>query len=126
MAIINMKQLLMVSAGGALGAATRYLAGLIPLVNSNNNFPINTLLINIFGSFILGLVVNYYPSTSNTYLFLGVGICGGFTTFSAFSKEAIALINEQQYFIALFYIVVSVLLGCIAFFIGFQLQKWTN
>ena len=88
-----------VALGGALGAVGRYTISLIPV---KTLFPILTLITNLIGAFIIGLIVGItenYNCSKNTVLFWKVGICGGFTTFSTFSLEAYNLFeNKRQYF----------------------------
>ena len=82
-----MMNCIIVGTGGFLGAVARYLIGLIP-INPQNGFPIKTLLINIIGAFVIGLVVAFGAKKDwnpQLILFLKVGICGGFTTFSSFA-----------------------------------------
>ena len=77
------KNLLIVAAGGALGSIARFL---IYVIYPKNNFPVNTLIINIAGSFVIGLLYAISLKQNNisetTLLFWATGICGGFTTFS--------------------------------------------
>lgn len=102
---------IIVGAGGFIGAILRYLIGLIPL-NPQSGFPIKTLLINIIGAFIIGLVValgarkDWNPQL---ILFLKVGICGGFTTFSSFALETNQLMERGANWCAVLYIVFSVM-----------------
>ena len=82
---------LAVGAGGALGAVARYLVGLVPLLH-RGAFPLPTLLINLVGAVAIGLVAAAGGRTAlspTALLFLQVGLCGGFTTFSTFSLEAL-------------------------------------
>ena len=105
---------LAVGIGGFMGSVARYLMGFVPLKPSEG-FPVNTLLINVIGSFIIGLVVSF--STRNEginpqlVLLLKVGFCGGFTTFSTFSFETVKLIENGAYGMVLLYVLLSVCLG---------------
>ncbi|RYY67888.1 MAG: CrcB family protein, partial [Chitinophagaceae bacterium] len=88
--------------------------------------PLGTLLINIVGSFVLGMVMAFSLRTEGYMsqelkIFLTTGICGGFTTFSAFSFENIQLFQSGKYNLALFYIIASVLFGILAAFLAFKL-----
>ncbi len=116
------KQFLLVGLGGALGAMLRYGSNLI--VRANFIFA-STLLVNVIGSFILGSLMAYSfgrtASMGNWVLFLGTGLCGGFTTFSAFSVENLLLMQQGKLITALLYILLSVILGILAAFAGYKL-----
>jgi CrcB protein len=116
------KNFILVGLGGAIGSMLRYAAYLLLPVK---NFPLATLTVNITGSFIIGMVVavsikdeNYL---NNWKLFLATGICGGFTTFSAFSSENILLLQNGKYFIVISYIALSIVLGITAAWLGHKL-----
>ena len=87
---------LAVGAGGALGAVARYLVGLLPVLH-RGAFPLHTLVINGVGAVVIGLVVAAGVRTDlspTLLLFLQVGVCGGFTTFSTFSLESLVLLED--------------------------------
>jgi fluoride exporter len=111
-----------VGLGGALGSMLRYAACLF---FTTKYFPAATLLVNILGSFIIGLVlalsVKDENFLNNWKLFLATGICGGFTTFSAFSAENVALLQNGKYLIALLYITLSIVLGIAAAWLGYNI-----
>lgn len=113
---------LVVGFGGALGSVSRYLLTLLP-IGPQDGFPLITLGINITGAFCIGLIVASAGKISNfdpaLLLFLKVGICGGFTTFSTFSLEAVCLLRSGQSFIAIAYMALSILL-CMAAIVGAQ------
>lgn len=115
-----------VGIGGALGAVCRYLLGMIP-VKPESGFPAITFLINIMGAFCIGLLAAL--STKNAgmdprmLLFLKVGICGGFTTFSTFSLESFALISEGKMITAFVYMVLSFSIGVLAVFFAQAIVK---
>lgn len=108
---------LLVGLGGFIGAVLRYLVSLIPIKNPES-FPINTFIINIIGAFAIGCIAFVVSKSENVdpqlLLFLKVGICGGFTTFSTFSLETAELIKGGSVLIAIVYIVASVVLGVLA------------
>ena len=116
-----MIECIIVGAGGFIGAVCRYLMGLIP-VNENLAFPIKTLAINILGSFVIGLIAGLALKNNalnpRAVLFLKVGICGGFTTFSSFALETGDLLKGGNTVTALLYVSLSVVLGILAVFGG--------
>jgi CrcB protein len=104
-------QFLYVALGGALGALGRYLISIVPI---KTEFPILTLITNIVGAIIIGFVVGLVTAkptiSKNVSLFWKTGICGGFTTFSTFSLEAVNLMEKQKYCLGGLYMILSV--GC--------------
>lgn len=116
------RNFLLVALGGALGSVLRHAASLIIPAK---HFPWPTLAVNIAGSFLIGLILALSTKEEsflyNWKLFLATGICGGFTTFSAFSQENMELLQNGKYLLALTYIVVSIVLGIVAVFLGFKL-----
>jgi fluoride exporter len=90
-------------------------------------FPLATFLVNIIGSFIIGLVFAYALRSetfaANWRLFLAAGICGGFTTFSAFSLESMVMLQQQRIGMFFFYVIGSLLLGLAATWLGYSLMK---
>ena len=112
-----------VGAGGFLGAVSRYLMGMIPFLQKGS-LPYHTLLINVLGAVLIGIVVKTADSTEilnpSTVLFLKVGICGGFTTFSTFSLESLDLLQSGRPAAFAVYAIASVVL-CVAGVLG---GKW--
>lgn len=108
--------ILAIALGGAGGSVLRYLLGGIVQRFSHSGFPYGTLTVNIFGCLTIGILVqlfmNMEPSPTVRGL-LVVGFCGGFTTFSAFSNEAIGLVSGGAYAKAAVYVSLSVVL-CLA------------
>lgn len=104
---------LFVALGGAIGAMGRYTISLIPI---KTEFPILTLTTNIIGAVMIGFIVGIAAGrdnvSTNTVLFWKTGICGGFTTFSTFSLEAITLLENKSFLSGGIYIVLS-MIGCI-------------
>jgi len=109
-----MFKILAVGAGGFLGAALRYLMSLIP-VNESLIFPVKTFAINVIGCVVIGAIAIATAKNSswNPYvlLFMKVGLCGGFTTFSTFALESTDLIRNGHSLTAFAYILLSVLVG---------------
>lgn len=118
----TIKNFLWVGLGGSIGAMLRFL---ISSVWKTENFPFSTLLINIAGSFFIGMIfaasLKDGVISEQFKLFLATGICGGFTTFSAFSLENMQLIRSGNFLIAGLYIALSILVGIAAVFLGFKL-----
>ena len=111
---------IIVGLGGALGAIFRYLITLLP-VNPENGFPMKTFLINVIGSFVIGLVAALAAKNAmnpKAVLFLKVGICGGFTTFSSFALETEGLLEKGSTStgIAMLYVTLSLVCGVLAVF----------
>lgn len=119
-------EVLLVGLGGFIGSVLRYEVSLIPIYESSV-FPTNTLIVNVIGAFLIGLITTYISKNvtfdENLVLFLKVGICGGFTTFSTFAIETGTLIKDGDVAIALLYIILSTVLGVIAVFIPELLIK---
>ena len=114
-----------IALGGALGSVARYVTAALVVQATGSGFPWGTLAVNIIGGFLIGIVAELMASrwsvTAELRGFLITGILGGFTTFSAFSLEVVAMIERQSFAPASAYIVGSVLLSLGATFIGF----WT-
>ena len=119
-------KILLVFIGGGLGATARYFVTTI-LAGKLGNFPVGTMTANIWGSFLMGLLVGIIAGRSsleNVRLFAAVGFLGGFTTFSSFSAETLALIQGGQIFSAAANIFLSVAAGLAACFAGLTLTKF--
>jgi len=116
------RNFILVGLGGALGSMMRYAVHLSATVKS---FPYGTFVVNIVGSFIIGLVLAFSVKEAsflnNWKIFLATGICGGFTTFSAFSIENLALLQNGKIGIAFLYITSSIFFGIAAAWLGFKL-----
>ena len=103
---------LFVALGGAIGACGRYAISLIPI---KSQFTILTLITNLLGALLIGFIVGIAEKrefSPNILLFLKTGVCGGFTTFSTFSLEALNLFSTKNYILGGLYITLSVI-GCI-------------
>ena len=108
-----MLECLAVGIGGFIGAVSRYLMGLI--IIKDTTFPFMTMMINIIGAFVIGLVV---ALESRWILFLKTGVCGGFTTFSTFSLESMNLLSDGKFLMAGGYILLSVSLCLLFVYLG--------
>nr|WP_299343609.1 fluoride efflux transporter CrcB [Allomuricauda sp.] len=124
-----MKQVLLVFLGGGLGSILRYLVSR-PLNSFLGNFYLGTFTVNIIGCLLIGFVIGISSKnnllSSNSTLFLATGICGGFTTFSAFALEKHNFIKTGDFLPVLFYASSSIVVGILAVALGFWLSKLTG
>lgn len=117
-----MEKIILVFIGSGLGGVTRY--GLQQCIHKYYQaiFPLGTLFVNVLACFILGLIIGIASHKQlfsfNTNLFWAVGFCGGFSTFSAFSNEALRLIQSGSILYALLYILLSIVLGISVLYVG--------
>jgi fluoride exporter len=125
--MVNIMQWLMIAIGGALGSIARFAAVgyLTPMMNYR--FPVGTFIVNIVGSFLIGVayvvIVEKSIIPNEWRLFFITGILGGFTTFSSFSLEILQTWQEGHVFNSIIYAVSSVVLGLLFAFIGMQLTQ---
>jgi CrcB protein len=115
-----MLNILLVAAGGAMGAVARY--GTVQLVSKYSALPVGTMLVNIVGSLLIGVLMAKLQSEP-AKLLLVTGVLGGFTTFSAFSWDILQLMQRGQIAHAMLYVLGSVLLSLVAVYIGYILVK---
>ena len=123
-----MKHLFLVMAGGAIGSGLRHLFGRAALTVFGPGFPWGTLGVNLIGGLAMGLLAGILARGGGgeaTRLLLGVGVLGGFTTFSAFSLDTVTLIERGQMVAALGYVAVSIAGAFAALAIGLQLTRGT-
>ncbi len=117
------KNLLIIGSGGFVGSVARYLVSQLNLTISFHSVPVGTLLVNITGSFVIGFLTGIADKsmllTPQWRLFLMVGLCGGFTTFSAFANENLMLIHNGQFLTVLLYTGLSIFLGFLAVYLGY-------
>jgi len=123
-----MMNFLTVALGGAIGAAARYGLGLAMVRTFGAGFPIGTLMANVLGGLLMGLLMGWLlreaPDGANTIrLFAGVGVLGGFTTFSAFSLEAMRMIEAKTFGVFFAYVGASVILAIAAVALGLFLMR---
>jgi len=116
-----MSGILYVALGGALGASFRYVLGLFAARTLGPDYPYGTLAANVLGGFLMGILAGWLAvkvsasstSAENMRLFLGVGLLGGFTTFSSFSLEAFRMLESKAY-------------GAFAGYVGGSVVLWTR
>lgn len=122
-----MSHLFLVMVGGAIGAGTRHLTGRAALMLWGPAFPWGTLIVNIVGGFAMGIVAGWLAvraSGDETLRYLvGVGLLGGFTTFSAFSLETVSILQRGEHGLAALYILSSVAGSIVALFAGLHLTR---
>ncbi len=117
------KNLLIIGTGGFIGSIARYLVSHLNLSVSLHSIPVGTLIVNVAGSFLIGFLTGIAEKsmilTPEWRLFLMVGLCGGFTTFSAFANENLMLIHNGQILAVLLYTGLSIFLGFLAVYLGY-------
>ena len=124
-----MTNLFLVAAGGAFGASLRHLTSIFFKYFFYYSF-VGTLVVNILGSFFIGLLIYLLQNKSLSqdlirYFFI-VGLLGSYTTFSAFSFEAIDLLTNNKLFLSFIYIFTSLILCLIASYVGLNINKIIN
>lgn len=122
-----MFNLLLVMLGGAIGSGARYLAGRVALGAFGPGYPWGTLAVNLIGGLLMGVLagsVSRIGESGETWrLLLGVGLLGGFTTFSAFSLDAMTMLERGDWGPALGYILASAIGSVVALALGLQLAR---
>ena len=122
-----MPQLLLVMLGGAIGAGCRYAVGKVASGQFGAGFPWGTLIVNLLGGFLAGALIGSLPGTGGRgeplRLFLGVGLLGGFTTFSAFSAETADMLQRGQLGMAAGYALSSVVGAVMMLFAGLLVAR---
>lgn len=119
-------QLLLVMLGGALGSGARHLTQRAMLALFGPALPLGTLTVNVVGGLLMGLLIGVLArvgGSENWRLFVGVGILGGFTTFSSFSLDVVALFERGALAIALGYVLVSVIGSIVALAAGLAITR---
>jgi CrcB protein len=128
---VHLKFALLAAAGGAIGAAARYLVNVLTLHMFGPGFPWGTLTVNIAGSFIMGLFIALgalrFDFSSEVRVLVATGILGGFTTFSAFSLDFATLFERKDYGLTAIYLAGSVGLSILALFAGMMIvRQWLS
>lgn len=117
---MTLRRLLLVAIGGMLGTAARLGIGL--LVPDAGGFPVATLIANVVGALLIGLLAARLPGSSDRRVFLGTGILGGFTTYSAFAVGTIGLWSQAP-LLAASYAALTIVLGVAAAVAGMRIGR---
>ncbi|WP_282015118.1 fluoride efflux transporter CrcB [Marinifilum flexuosum] len=122
-----LRTLLLIGMGGFLGSISRFLVGQGLHRIFDTVFPIGTMTVNIVGSFIIGVVYSLAERDNlispEIRMFLAVGFCGGFTTFSSFAFDKLNLLKDSGFLYLSMYVGGSVFLGLLAVYLGTQIHK---
>lgn len=122
-----MVKILFIFLGGGFGAVSRYLLSMFISQSTSTNFPAGTILVNIFGSFLIGLLwefFNYEILSPELRSFIFIGFIGGFTTFSTYMLETFNLIANYEYKFAIIYFLITNILGFIFLLAGVFLARY--
>lgn len=118
-----LKNILLIGTGGFIGSVARYFVSRLNLHIDIMSIPVGTLLVNVLGSFLIGFLTGVSAKSmvlsADMRMLLMVGLCGGFTTFSTFTGENLALMQSGQFLSVLIYTALSVLLGFTAVYLGY-------
>ncbi len=124
---VMMETVIAVFLGGGLGAVARHFVNTGVMQIWHRDFPLGILVINILGSFLMGVLISTFAhvwdTPQNVRAFLTVGILGGFTTFSSFSLDTIMLFERGQYIQAAIYLFASVGISLLALILGMWLVR---
>jgi len=122
-----LKQLLLIGTGGFIGSVARYLVSRLNTRVDWLSIPIGTLTVNVLGSLLIGFLIGISEKspvlTVEWRMFLMVGLCGGFTTFSSFTGENLVLMKNGQILPLLLYTGLSIFLGFVAVYLGYISTK---
>lgn len=122
-----MFKILLVVIGGGIGTLTRYLVSGLDHKYSSGVFPVNTLIVNLSGSFIIGLLWGLserFSVSPNIRMFLFIGVLGGYTTFSTLSLETFNLLRDNEYRIAFLNIFLTNFIGIALVLTGFIISRY--
>ena len=122
-----MKLYLLVALFGAAGSVLRYSLYLITPRFFYLNFPVSTVIVNLLGSFFIGICISLFDKsiiTENIRIYITIGLLGGFTTFSTFSMDLFNLLNKSLYLEMISYLVLSVFGGVLLFFAGYKIVSF--
>lgn len=120
------RYLIYVIIGSSIGGVARYLSQEFVQKNFPSFIPLGTLSVNIVGSFIIGIIyalAERSKISAEVRIFIATGFCGGFTTFSSFAFENVRLLEDGEYFNTALYVVLSLVIGFIAVYLGILFTK---
>jgi fluoride exporter len=122
-----MRTILIIGTGGFIGSVARYATAQYINVSWSSSFPAGTFVVNLIGCLLIGVFFGLFErgGIMNTEwrLFLTVGFCGGFTTFSTFSNDNLLLLRAGEYFYLTLYAALSMVLGLFATWLGYSLTR---
>ncbi|MBI1236357.1 MAG: fluoride efflux transporter CrcB [Alphaproteobacteria bacterium] len=123
-----MTNILLIAAGGALGAVSRHLTGQFFLRTIGPDWPYGTFAVNVIGGLIMGGFIGWLAQAGRAdanelRAFFAVGLLGGFTTFSAFSLDVVVMIERRAYGDAIGYVAASAILSILALFVGLMIAR---
>jgi fluoride exporter len=122
-----LKQILLIGTGGFIGSVARFFVSRLNTRIDWLSIPVGTLVVNVLGSLLIGFLIGISEKspilTVEWRMFLMVGLCGGFTTFSSFSGENLALLRNGQILPLLLYTAMSIILGFTAVYLGYISTK---
>ena len=120
------KDIIIVGIGSGIGGICRYIISLF-MSQTHSGFPWGTFIVNVAGCMLIGILwgitSRFHSLPPAISLFLIVGFCGGFTTFSTFSREGLNLLQANNYFLFSIYVIGSIVLGILAVTIGYYTTK---
>lgn len=128
MASHTLANILFVALGSGIGGASRYMLSKFIQENSTSGFPLGTLIVNITGCFMLGIIYALIEKGcemgDGMKLFLTVGLCGGFTTFSTFMNDNLLMLNDSKLLWSIIYLIASVAGGFLLLYAGYRLINY--